>query len=78
MSGDEEIRKRLLDLFDGERVTCADRAHILDYLDNLNKDNERMSYLVQALRVCSSKDADARECPFYDENSVFHCKLDFY
>lgn len=78
MSDYEEIRKRLLDLFSGERVTFADRVHILNYLDNLNKDNERMRYLVQALRICSSKDADARDCPFYDKGSVFHCKLDLY
>ena len=78
MSGYEEIRERLLELFDGERVTFADRVQILDYLDNLNEDNERMSYLVKALRICSSKDADARDCPFYDKDSVFHCKLDLY
>lgn len=75
MSGYEEVRERLLELFAGERVTFADRVYILDYLDSLNKDNELMRHLVEALRICSSKDADARDCPFYDKDSVFHCKL---
>lgn len=46
----------------------------LDGIRQTESENERLRTLVRGLIVCGDTDADARECPLYDEGEEFRCR----
>lgn len=43
--------------------------------DRLRYENAALRSLVAAMLVCMDDDADARECPLYDENEPHRCAM---
>lgn len=46
----------------------------LDGIRQTESENERLRTLVRGLIVCGDTDADARDCPLYDEDEEFRCR----
>lgn len=42
----------------------------------LTEQNEALKELVRGYEYCAIEDADAKECPLYDESEPFRCKRD--
>lgn len=42
----------------------------------LREENDKLRALVEGMRICAEEDADGCECPLYDTDEPYRCKMD--
>lgn len=56
-----------------QRASADTIALMATRIVELEEENNILLSLVEADRICSDDEADARECPLYDESEQYRC-----